>query len=174
MLHNAIYIPAEDHQLIDFRPILYLLLCLCYWVREAEVGYLWWLNWGEGARGFLCWNSGWLVVLNKPLGGLILLIVVDGSPSSYTLWAKNGKKCNEILLIIRRAREVLEFYCLSSSTYPEKNSSKIRGFLNKLGHSLGKNKVAQNVKIYHKWSILPRPHKEKLLDSEEWKPTASK
>ena len=28
--------------------------------------------------GFLCWNSGWLVVLNKPLGGLILLIVVDG------------------------------------------------------------------------------------------------
>ena len=149
MPHNAIYIPAEDHQLIDFRPILYLLLCLCYWVREAEVGYLWWLNWGEGARGFLCWNSGWLVVLNKPLGGLILLIVVDGSPSSYTLWAKNGKKCNEILLI--------DYKTCSRS------SSEIRGFLNRLGHSLGKNKVAQNVKIYHKWSILPRPKQKEIL-----------
>ena len=105
--------------------------------------------------GFLCWNSGWLVVLNKPLGGLILLIVVDGSPSSYKHWAKNGKKCNKILLI-SSAREV-EFYCSSSSTYPEKNSSEVRGFLNRLGHSLGENEIAQNIKIYHKiWSISLR------------------
>ena len=40
---------------------------------------------------------------------------------------------------------------------------------------LGKNKVAQNVKIYHKFlRILLRPKlKEILLNSEEWKPTAS-
>ena len=39
----------------------------------------------EVAKGIVEWNFGWLVVLSKPLGGLILLIVVDGFSSKQLL-----------------------------------------------------------------------------------------